>query len=94
MSITETKMMNLHSIDSGYCRVMYKYNKRLYCLQDEGRSGGVVFYTCSRDGEPDSPISTNGYVFDLPPEHGPEDSIENTVRSFLLRNNLTLEKAL
>ena len=90
--ISTPSIMKLHSIDNGFCHVMYIHNKRLYCLQDEGRHGGVEFYTCSRDSEPDSPISTNGYVFELPPEHGSADSIENTVRASLLTNNIAAGK--
>jgi len=47
--------------EPGYYRVYYKSTtnpKHLYCLQNDGAWGEdkFVFYTCSRDGEPDSPI--------------------------------------
>lgn len=42
--------------DNGGCRVYYNYRagRLLRCFQKDGDE--FVFYTCSRDGEPDSPI--------------------------------------
>jgi hypothetical protein len=40
--------------DSGNCRVYYRGDRFLYCIQNDGSWGKdkFVFYSCSRDGEP------------------------------------------
>lgn len=47
MSIT----LKYQFTDTGYCRVMYRHNKRLYCWQEEA-AGQFVFYNCTDDEEP------------------------------------------
>lgn len=83
-------VLNIHSIDNGFCRVMYSAKNEdnqtvYYCLQDEGENyGGVILYRCTQDGEPDYPCrfdSGAGWdIFEVP--QGDSD-IEKVVRNFL-----------
>ena len=47
-------LFKFHSEDTGNCRVYYRGDKHLYCIQNDGAWGKdkFVFYSCSRDGEP------------------------------------------
>lgn len=40
--------------EPGFCRVYYRrtVTRGLYCLQDDGRTEGIHFYACTKDGEP------------------------------------------
>lgn len=40
--------------NDGLCCVYYRKGRALYCIQDDGSWGqrNLVFYRCSRDGEP------------------------------------------
>ena len=40
--------------DPGNCRVYYKSDRHLYCIQNDGSWGKdkFMFYACSKDGEP------------------------------------------
>lgn len=52
-------MLKLTETDNGNCRVYYKDGRKLYCFQED-KAGEFSFYTCSRDGEPESPVKGNG----------------------------------
>jgi hypothetical protein len=39
--------------DNGNCRVYYKLGRSVRCFQED-RPGEFTYYTCSKDGEPDS----------------------------------------
>lgn len=57
--------MKLHAIDNGYCRVYYKdENRVLYCLQEE-RPHLILFYECTKDGEP-SHIVERPHILPMP----------------------------
>ena len=64
-------------IDEGFSRVYYvsRFKDSLlnYCFQDEGEHGGIVFYRCTRDGEPSHPVSfTNKSLsFEFPRAESP-----------------------
>jgi hypothetical protein len=51
--------------DPDKCRVYYKYNKILYCTQEDFK-GVFNFYICSTDGEPshivDKPTPINPHL--------------------------------
>ena len=49
-----TKIYKFAGEDPGFCRVYYRKDKCLYCLQDESCWGNIhfKFYRCSKDGEP------------------------------------------
>jgi hypothetical protein len=46
--------------DTGNCRVYFKGDRHLYCIQNDGSWGkdNYVFYSCSRDGEPSCELRT------------------------------------
>ena len=57
--------------DIGYCRVCFTIDVEdqtlYYCIQEEGP--GVEFYRCSKDWEPDSPVSFkvgSEFILDIP----------------------------
>jgi hypothetical protein len=86
-----TKTFKIHSIDNGFCRVNYKGKTRVegtrcYCLQDEGKNyGGVILYRCSRDWEPNYPITLHPQLrkqFEVP---AGDTQIEIAVREFLTK---------
>lgn len=82
------RTMKFHSTDPGYCRVYYKCERRLYCVQEEGH-GAYEFYRCSTEGEPSHPVSLDGIVFEpIPAAEGDEVGFNN----FLADRGVLLEE--
>jgi hypothetical protein len=77
----------LHSIDSGFCRIYFTtygdHDQPLYyCAQDEGdRFGGVRFYRCSEDGEPEYEVTPKDWCAVEVPKGDSE--LELRVKSFI-----------
>lgn len=69
-----------HSADNGNCRVYYKANSRLYCMQLASRDEFEML-SCSRDGEPSCPIRPECIGIIEPPKG--DEPIEHELRSFL-----------
>lgn len=84
------KHMKFAYTDPGFCRVYYKHERRLYCVQEEGR-GLYEFYSCTADGEPSHPVSIEGRVFDPIPE---PDEYDVGFMAFLRDKGVLLEGAI
>lgn len=68
--------------DNGNCRVYYKAAGRLYCWQmDDFQNKVFVLYSCSRDGEPSSPVRPECIGTTQQPKG--EEAIERELREFL-----------
>jgi hypothetical protein len=57
--MTEGAKYRFKREDPGNCRVYYTRDRRLFCIQDEGRAGRKdhFFYACSPDGEPSHQVA-------------------------------------
>ena len=64
------KVLKPYGIDAGFCRVYYKHERDIYCLQDDGYANCVnmQFYSCSKDGEPSHLVNASGFEFPILPE--------------------------
>lgn len=79
--------LKIDGVEPGYCRIYYLLNGRIsYCFQDEGPGyGGVILYSCERQGEPDHPVQIKEgavLIFELPKGN---TEIEVTVREEIIK---------
>jgi hypothetical protein len=70
-------------VETGYCRIYYKFGRHVYCFQDEGRH--VQLYRCTTEGEPEIPIKKLNSEVQVELPDG-ERELEVNVRNHIKEN--------
>jgi hypothetical protein len=81
----EKKPLKFKFPESGYCRVYFSSEQKLYCWQYDGKQEGFKFYRCTKEGEPSH--SADPEYFEHPVESLADDSIEGDLKIYLKRTH-------